>query len=763
MTILFKICFVISIIVIYYYQEKPFQIKIRLQGGVGVMRRFIPLGFILVVFFTLFQCEAFAGNIKWNKNIDIGIGCFHGIAQSSAGILAVVGEDGVIKTSTDGITWTGIKSGTTRNIKSVIWANDRFVAVGEGVILTSYDGVEWSGVSSVSLNSVVFANNRFVAVGMGTVRISDDGVSWKSADINTNEMLNDVYYSGDLIIALGEKGGIYTSDNGEDWEKSSISTDVALKSVCRGQNRYIAAAENGSLLTSLDGLNWSWILNGTANVGASSVNGGNDKLQGIMNLGKGLEDIIYDGDKFIAVGLEGSVFVSKDGVKWIKGNSNASMNLYGVIWTGASYIAVGENGGILTSPDAVKWKLGKSGLYSSITSFSEKTGSFKSVVWGNNRFVVVGDSGLILSSPDGELWTRSNYKGDEDFYKVIYTGRRFAAAGSRGVVLFSNDGINWTRSNTGVFSRLKSIAWNGRIYVAVGDTGEILTSSDGTRWTISNTGKYKSIDRIIWDKNRFVAVEGRDEALLISTNAVDWSRNYYIKDGFISNDVKDIIIIPRAENLKDKVEGFDYINQVIWNGTEYIGVGNLTDSSFEVSEEEQLSLRMGNSIMTSVDGLKWKKGEIGTCRNINSIAWNGEKLVAVGEYRTIVSSIPAYIKVLINGKPLASDPPPIIRNDRTMVPFRAVFEALGLTVGWDDSTKTITGSTVDGITISLKLGSKVADVNGTVQELDTAPLIVNGRTLVPVRFIAESLGAVVDWDKVTKTIIIKDKARDGLM
>jgi hypothetical protein len=244
-----------------------------LRGGVIAMRRFIPIGFVLVVFFTLFQCEAFAGSIKWNKNVNIGIDCFYDIAQSSTGILAAVGEDGVIKTSADGIAWTGRKSGTTEKIKSVIWSNDRFVAVGEGIILTSYDGEEWHGVSSVSLNSIVFADNRYIAVGkFGAVRISDDGYNWKSVDINTSETLNDVFYSDNLIIALGEKGGIYTSNDGKDWEKGGIGSDAALKSVCRDQNRYIAAAENGSLLTSLDGHNWNWVIkSGTAKTDSSSA------------------------------------------------------------------------------------------------------------------------------------------------------------------------------------------------------------------------------------------------------------------------------------------------------------------------------------------------------------------------------------------------------------------------------------------------------------------------------------------------------------
>ncbi len=720
------------------------------------MRRFIPLGFVVLGLFMLLQCEAFAGNIKWNKNVDIGIDCFYGIAQSSTGIIAVVGEDGVIKTSADGIKWKGIKSGTTEKLKSITWANDRFIAVGEGVILTSYDGEEWLAVSSVSLNSVVFTGNRFIAVGkFGAVIVSDDGANWRSVDVKTNETLNDVFYSGNLIIALGERGGVYTSSDGENWQKGGVNSDIVLKSVSWNTNRYVVTVGNGSVLTSLDGKNWSWVLNETAKGGASDVDRTDSKLQGALNLGNGLEDIIYDGSRFVAVGLNGSIFVSPNGVNWVKKTVSAVNNLHGVIWTGSMYIAVGDNGGILTSPDTEKWTARESGRYSSYASVaSDKTGSFKSVVWGNNKFVAVGDSGLILYSPDGELWNRANYNGDIDLYKVIWTGKKFAAVGSRGTVLFSNDGIGWTRSSTGIFSRLNSIAWNGKIFVAVGETGEILTSADGKKWNVTNTGLYKSIEKIVWDNNSFVAVEGKDEALLISPNGSSWSRSYYIKDGFISSDVKDIIIIPRAENLKDKVKGFGYINQVIWNGTEYIGVGNLTESNFEISGEGDVSLRMGNSVMTSIDGLTWSKGEIGTCRNINSIAWNGEKLVAVGDFRTILSSIPAYIKILINGKQLSSDPPPIIRNSRTLVPFRATFEALGLSIGWDASTSTITG-TKDGITISFKVGSKEADVNGVVKKLDSPAVIVNSRTMVPVRFIAESLGSDVKWDPATKTVVIE--------
>lgn len=111
------------------------------------------------------------------------------------------------------------------------------------------------------------------------------------------------------------------------------------------------------------------------------------------------------------------------------------------------------------------------------------------------------------------------------------------------------------------------------------------------------------------------------------------------------------------------------------------------------------------------------------------------------------------IKVLLEGKELSFDVPPQIIEGRTMLPLRAIFEALGLKVGWDDATRVITG-TAEGIEIILKLDSKEAKVKGMNRTLDVPAKSINGRTLVPVRFIAESLDMDVNWNQESKTVII---------
>lgn len=712
------------------------------------MRRFISLCFVLAALFAVLKCNVYAGSIKWNKNLDIGINNFNSVAQNDTGLLAAVGEDGIIKTSLNGIAWKGENSGTTECLNRIIWAKDKFIAVGEGVILTSTDGSVWQVNPSVSLNSVAWTGSVCVAVGkFGTIATSEDGINWETTSIDSNETLNDVYFTGSQLIAVGDRGGVYTSVNGLDWSMDNVNSNVVLKSLSWNEKTFVIVTEVGAVLTSTDCENWKWVLKG-----ASGGNTLGNTPKGALLLGTGIEDVIWDGEKFVAVGVKGGIFTSPDGINWVQKSSDSENKLKSITWTGLQYVTVGQNGTILTSADTGKWVLRSSGRYGSLNPNS--TGSipgFKSVVWGNGKFVVVGDLGLILTSPDGDMWTRANYNGNADLKKVIWNGKRFVAVGSMGTVLFSNDGTNWTKAGTGIFSSLNSIAWNGRIYVAVGETGQILTSTDGSKWNPFNSGAYKTISRIIWDKNRFIAVEDKDEAMLTSADGIKWSRIQYIKDGFINSDSKEVIIIPGAENLKDKVKGTDNLKQVIWNGTEYIGVGRLTESNIETSGEE--NLHFGNSVMTSPDGITWNKIELGTCRDINSIAWDGERLVMVGDYRTILYAIPAYIKVLINNEELISDIPPIVRSNRTLVPLRAIFETLGLTVGWDEATKTITGEK-EGVKITLTVNSKDAVANDIPVKLDSPATIVNRRTMVPVRFIAESLGADVQWEKDTKTVII---------
>lgn len=125
---------------------------------------------------------------------------------------------------------------------------------------------------------------------------------------------------------------------------------------------------------------------------------------------------------------------------------------------------------------------------------------------------------------------------------------------------------------------------------------------------------------------------------------------------------------------------------------------------------------------------------------------------------TMIISMPCVmanegISVVLDDKKIEFDVQPQIMNDRTMVPLRAIFEALGAEVYWDGETQTVTSIKEDTI-INLTIGQSYLYKNKESEYLDSPPCIVNGRTLVPVRAISEAFGLKVDWVEETSTVLI---------
>lgn len=103
---------------------------------------------------------------------------------------------------------------------------------------------------------------------------------------------------------------------------------------------------------------------------------------------------------------------------------------------------------------------------------------------------------------------------------------------------------------------------------------------------------------------------------------------------------------------------------------------------------------------------------------------------------------------------------PIIINERTLLPVRAVVEAMGGTVKWNGDTQTVTLNR-NSDTINLIIGSQTAYLNDKAEVIDTAPTILNNRTMLPIRFIAENFGFTVNWDNEYQTVTIREQKADN--
>ena len=121
------------------------------------------------------------------------------------------------------------------------------------------------------------------------------------------------------------------------------------------------------------------------------------------------------------------------------------------------------------------------------------------------------------------------------------------------------------------------------------------------------------------------------------------------------------------------------------------------------------------------------------------------------------------IPILVNGQLVESDVPPVIKNYRTLIPVRAVSNALGANVEWDGDelvtiTKAVDTSVTEAVytTVVINLRTREITKDGVAMVLDVKPQVISNRTFVPIRFIAEAFGMKVDWDEDLDGVVVDD-------
>jgi hypothetical protein len=273
-------------------------------------------------------------------------------------------------------TWTTRAFGTDV-LRSVVWSGTKYVAVGlvgsDGVIYTSPDGITWTSQtanasSPSSLHGVAWSEAQFVAVGdNGTVRTSLDGITWTTR--NSGATLYGVVWSGTQFVAVGSGGAIYTSTDGASWALQTSTTTNDLYGVTCNGATCVAVGVIGTILTSSDyGSSWSTSVPGTS---------GDPSLYGVA----------YSGNNFAVVGEGGKVLTSTNGVTWAPSSAGTN-SLYSISWTGTQFVAVGYGGGIYTSLNGATWEAQTSGVIYNLYGLASS----------GTQILAVGDN-TVLTSP----------------------------------------------------------------------------------------------------------------------------------------------------------------------------------------------------------------------------------------------------------------------------------------------------------------------------------------------------------------------------
>ncbi len=292
--------------------------------------------------------------------------------------------------------WTQSSSGTTANLRHVVWSGTQYVAVGAaGTIITSSDGKSWTKQTSNTnndLRGIAWSGTQFVAVGaQGTILTSPDGNVWYAQNSGCSNNLISVLWSGSQFVVTGASSDIsldaplLTSPDGISWKvRTSGLNGWDLRSIAWSGSRFVVVGSaqfnpaDNVILTSLDGSTWSQqsILVGSSQYGYAQY----------------LSDVIWANSKFVAVGPPYFVATSADGLTWQSPASSNTGLLYGIAWSGNQFVAVGWD--INTSPDAKIWTRINPTFYPFLN-----TASLWGVVWGNHQYVAVGDGGLVTTSP----------------------------------------------------------------------------------------------------------------------------------------------------------------------------------------------------------------------------------------------------------------------------------------------------------------------------------------------------------------------------
>lgn len=369
--------------------------------------------------------------------------------------------------------------------------------------------------------------------------------------------------------------------------------------------------------------------------------------------GNTLNDITYANDIFVAVG-NNTVLTSSDGINWTEGSIEAHSFINGVSFGNGLFVAVGINGGVWISPDGVKWTPGSTGTDEELDG----------IAYGNGIFVAIGTSGVILTSPDGQNWTERVSGTNEDLAGIAYGNDKFVIAGPaytdcmfsecpplpHTVILTSKDGVTWTKNSLEALDRFNALSYGNGLFVGVGrdiywdkdKTGIIWASPDGVNWTegrlsVSDGLKLVTFNLVTYGNGAFVAVGtvssdgGSQTVTYTSKNGINW-KNWmpFSRSTFfgISYGNGLFVAVGLAGTTWTSPKGNLWTERSSGKTGSFEGIIHVND----------IFVAVGDGIMTSYDGVQWTSRYQASDATFNDIAYGNGAFVAIGSKGILVSS-----------------------------------------------------------------------------------------------------------------------------
>lgn len=337
-----------------------------------------------------------------------------------------------------------------------------------------------------------------------------------------------------------------------------------------------------------------------------------------------------------------------------------------------------------------------------------------------------GWSQSLAVMENGSLWAWGSAAGVnpvpyEGFSDIIAVSTGYTSA----IIALKKDGTVWRLTRHGV-TKVAGLTDIVQVAEASGDAYAL--KKDGTVWVFGNYVETSVNGRTVMQEGPAIKVEGIED--VISVQGTTGGPLYLKKNGTVWASGRNSggqLGIGTYEDSKEpvQVKGLQKIVKIAAHGTGFRSLA---------LREDGVLFSWGGGF--TGDGTPWYRTEPVWIKHSENEVYEA----------TLIS-------VELNGQRLEFDQSPIIVEGSTLVPFRKIFEAIGANVEWVESTSTAVarkGQT----TLQLTIGNLEAFVDNETVNLESAPIIRNGNTLVPLRFISESLGAQVFWEDESKTVKI---------
>ncbi|MEM3473546.1 MAG: stalk domain-containing protein [archaeon] len=662
---------------------------------------------------------------------------------------------GLFKSANGGLDWVKVDLGLENNsIKCLAINSQNPEAIyagtnGRGVI-KSVDGIKWTlfndGIDAVQIDSLSIdpnnASNIFAGTeGNGLFRSSDGGRNWMPINTGLNLgtdnknpfplCINSIAIDNknSQIVYLGTNKGIFKSVNGGDsWiEKNSGLSEHFVYTVLISSfdSRVIYAGTADFLFKSTDG-GESWVhLNSS---GISKQYSGNIAVHSIA--------IDLNNAQAIYAGTDEGLLKSMDnGTSWTRlslGSSVDSVYCVTVSASSPNIIYANTSTFIFKSSDGgSSWK--KLPDFANISGFSDIfINSILVDPKNSNNLYLATNLGIFQSKDGGNNWV--NFGLQPSVINAIVLSQNpykiYVGTGNNGVYAYlpmdtEAPTIKISSPLDGCKVYQKTVQISGSVTDNIGVTSLFIGS---TKVSFAPDGTFA------------VNVELSEGENLIEVRAFDAAGNMSVRRITVVYEKKIYTITASASPG----------GSISPSGTVAVNYGD--SKTFTITPNS--GYKISN---VKVDGVSVGVVSSYTFSNITS----DHKIEATFEKQITQTVIILKIgssSFTVNGETKYLDSPPIIKNNRTLLPIRPIIESLGGSISWDPTLKKVEIFLGTNHLI-LQIGNANAYVNGSQKLIDTNnpsvyPEIINGRTMLPLRFVAENLGCSVEWDGTTKTITI---------